>query len=429
MLSHGGIASVEEARRLAAGTALSGPAGGVAAAVALTRQGADENLITFDMGGTSTDIALVQSGKPILTGSRSVAEARIALPSLDIVTLGAGGGSIAHINRAGLLQVGPQSAGADPGPACYGAGGSTPTVTDANLALGLLDPNNFLGGRRPLNLQAATTALTELGTQLHLDPIQTAAGVRRLVNARMADGLRVATVRRGVDPRRFTLLAFGGAAGLHITEIAATIGIPSVIVPQQAAVLSAWGMLNTNLRTELMRSLSQAGPIDIQDFRRACIEMEREGRTRLAWFQGEIQVRHSADMRYGEQVYELNVPLDNPNITAEALAEAFHQTHEAAFTYALRDRPPVLVNARTSVTGILPTQPTITTQPEPATQSSRRIYLDTWHLVPVHRFASLTPNTKIQGPAIIESDTTTILLRPQDQAQLNPKGWLEITIS
>jgi len=431
MLSHGGVASVEDAARLAAGTALSGPAGGVGAAVALARSGAPDNLIAFDMGGTSTDIALVQNGEPGMTGARGVGAARIALTSLDIVTLGAGGGSIARRAPDGLLQVGPQSAGANPGPACYGAGGQAPTVTDANLVLGYLDPDKFLGGRRRLLVEAATAAVAALGASLGLDPVAAAAGIHRLVNARMADGIRVATVRRGVDPRRFALLSFGGAAGLHVSAVAAALGIGRVLVPMQAAVLSAWGMLNTNLRLELSSGLSQT---DAADPRLSWAEMEREGRARLEWFQGEIAVRRSADMRYGEQVSEIAVSLDGLNVEEadfrERLNEAFHQRHEALFTYALRDRTPVLVNARLSVTGLLPTPPAPAILPDPAAaMARRRVYLDQWRLVEVHPFAGLHSGDRLEGPAIIESDTTTVLLRAGDRARFDGRGWLDLEVA
>ena len=333
ILSHGGVASVAEAVRLAAGTALSGPAGGVAAAVALAREGVARDIIAFDMGGTSTDIALIRDGQPTLSDGKSVANARIALPSLDIVTLGAGGGSVGHLDRSGLLAVGPESAGADPGPACYGQGGIKPTVTDANLVLGYLDPDNFLGGRRRLDHAAAEAAVAGLATALGLGPAEAAAGIHRLVNTRMADGVRVATVRRGVDPRGHALLAFGGAAGLHVTSVAAELGIKRVVVPVAASVLSAWGMLNTDLRIELTRSHGQTGGIDIAALRTAFAEMEEEGRARLSWHRGEVAMRRSADMRYNEQVFEINVPLDSmawdsPDLAA-SLEAAFHQAHEA----------------------------------------------------------------------------------------------------
>jgi N-methylhydantoinase A len=399
----------------------------VAALVALARQGTGDDLIGLDMGGTSTDIALVKGGQPFLSAARGIGEARIALPSLDIVTLGAGGGSIGHQARSGLLQVGPQSAGAAPGPACYGAGGTQPTVTDANLLLGYLDPAAFLGGRRRLDSLAAEAALGRLGEALGLDALAAAAGIHRLVNARMADGLRVATVRRGVDPRRFGLLAFGGAAGLHVTAVAAALGMARVVVPVQAAVLSAWGMLNTDLRVEVMRSLSQGGAIDVAALREAVAEMLAEGGARLRWFGADLQTRLSADMRYGEQISEVAVPFTPEDLAApdaaERLADAFHARHEALFTYALRERAPVLVNARVSVIGALPA--TAARPRANAGSGRRRVFLDGWREVAVHGFAL---ERAISGPAIIESDTTTVLLRDGEVARYDSKGWLEIEI-
>jgi N-methylhydantoinase A len=435
ILSHGGVASVAEATRLAAGTALSGPAGGVAAAVALARHGLAPNIIGFDMGGTSTDIAVVRDGQPSLSGEKSVANARIALPSLDIVTLGAGGGSIGHLDRSGLLAVGPESAGAVPGPACYGQGGTAATVTDANLVLGYLDPANFLGGRHRLDIDAAIAVVTNLAAILGIPQAEAAAGIHRVVNSRMADGVRVATVRRGVDPRGYTLLAFGGAAGLHITAVAAELGITRVAVPLTAAVLSAWGMLNTDLRVELSRSQGQSGSLDTTGLQAAFTEMEREGRSRLAWFDGAVTLHRSADMRYGEQVFEIPVALDDIDwgspVLAAVLAERFHAAHERLYTYALRDQEVVLVNARLSVIGRLPpVEPAISGvashDVEPKTR--RAIYLSGWTDVPVFDFASLGAGQTIAGPAIVESDTTTVLLRQGDTARFDARGWLAVAI-
>jgi N-methylhydantoinase A len=432
---------VEEACRLAAGTALSGPAGGVAAAVALARDGVARNLITFDMGGTSTDIALVRDGQATLASGRAVGEARIALPGLDIVTLGAGGGSIAKPDRSGLLQVGPQSAGADPGPACYGQGGTEATVTDANLALGYLDPALFLGGRRRLDADAAARVIAALAEKLGIAPEAAAAGVHRLINTRMADGVRIATVRRGVDPRRHTLLAFGGAAGLHVSAVAAELGIAQVVVPLQASVLSAWGMLNTDLRVEMMQSQGQtpgskSGGIDIAGLAEAFGEMENEGRQRLGGFDGEVSIARSADMRYGEQVFEIAVPLDAMDWRAATLPQdieaAFHRAHEALYTYSLPDQDVVLVNARASVIGRLAPPPAnaATAAGDPAAAKIlRRVYLGGWMNVPVYAFALLADGQEITGPAIVESDDTTVLLRPGDRARYDARGWLGIEVA
>ena len=220
ILSHGGVAPAEEAIRVAAGTVLSGPAGGLAGARQVAKLTDIPDLITFDMGGTSSDISLVVNGQASLATDRVIANDRIALPSLDIITLGAGGGSIAKTDCGGLLQVGPESAGAVPGPVCYAQGGTQATVTDANVVLGYLDPNNFLGGHNRLDKSASEQVLQQLGEQLGIDTLHAAEGVHRVVNTHMAEGIRLATVRRGVDPRRFNLLGFGGAAGLHATGLA-----------------------------------------------------------------------------------------------------------------------------------------------------------------------------------------------------------------
>ena len=435
ILSHGGVASVPEAIRLAAGTALSGPAGGVAAAVALARAGVARDLIAFDMGGTSTDIALVRDGQPTLAGGKTVANARIALPGLDIVTLGAGGGSIGRVDRAGLLAVGPESAGADPGPACYGQGGTAATVTDANLVLGYLDPANFLGGRRRLDVAAATAAVQAVADRLGLSAEQAAFGIHRLVNTRMADGVRVATVRRGVDPRGYALLAFGGAAGLHVTAVAAELGIGRVVVPVAASVLSAWGMLNTDLRIELMRSQPQTGGIDVDALKAAFAAMEQEGRARLSWFDGQVSVSRSADMRYGEQVFEIAVFLDGmdwaaPDLSARIEA-AFHRAHQALYTYSLPDQDVVLVNARASVTGRLPAASVgaasgagVVARPK----GQRRVWIDGWVAVPVFDFATLAAKQEVAGPAVVASDTTTVLLRQGETGRFDGRGWLDISL-
>lgn len=430
ILSHGGVASVHEAIRLAAGTALSGPAGGVAAAVALARGGMGQNLIAFDMGGTSTDIALVRDGQPAMSDGKTVANARIALPSLDIVTLGAGGGSIGKLDRAGLLAVGPDSAGADPGPACYGQGGEAATVTDANLVLGYLDPGNFLGGRRTLDLSASQRVVAALGAQLAIGMAEAASGIHRLVNTRMADGVRVATVRRGVDPRGYTLLAFGGAAGLHVSAVAAELGIQRVVVPVAASVLSAWGMLNTDLRVELTRSHGQIKGIDTEALKASFAAMDNEGRARLSWFDGDVVVRRSADMRYGEQVFEIAVDLDSVDQdSTSALEEAFHQAHERLYTYALRDQDVVLVNARVAAIGRLPAAPQAAGRtPVAAAVKTRRVFLNGWAEIPVHDFAALAAGQQVAGPAIVESDTTTVLLRPGDTGRFDARGWLDIAI-
>ena len=263
MQSHGGVATIADSVRLAAGAVLSGPAGGIAGSRHAARLLGEGNLITFDMGGTSTDIALLENGEPHLTGDKAVGASKVALPSIDIHTLGAGGGSIARVDAGGILHVGPESAGAVPGPACYGRGGTAATVTDANLVLGLLDPAGFLGGRARLDPAAARAAVEARRAPARPRALMAAAeGIHRVVNTNMAEGIRLVSVRRGADPRRFALLSFGGAAGLHITEVARMLEIGRVVVPRVASVLSAWGMLATDLRYEFVRThVGEAGQV------------------------------------------------------------------------------------------------------------------------------------------------------------------------
>jgi N-methylhydantoinase A len=437
MQSHGGVAPIVEAARLAAGAVLSGPAGGVAGsrhAAGLLDAG---NLIPFDMGGTSTDISLIVEGEPSLAVDRKVSGHRIALNSLDIVSLGAGGGSIGRVDAGGILHVGPESAGADPGPACYGKGGTAPTVTDANLVLGYFDARHFLGGRSMLDGAAAESAVDGLARELKVSRIAAAEGIHRIVNTNMAEGIRLVSVRRGVDPRRFALLSFGGAAGLHVTDVARQLDLTRVIVPRVAAVLSAWGMLATDLRFEVARThIGDAGGLDGAATKRLFDEMAAEATGRLrASYDGPMKLQRSVDMRYGEQIFEINVALDGmdwgkPDPLPE-IVERFHRRHEELYTYAMRDQDAVLVNARVVAIGVLPDLPQEPRLPraEPAPpRGERRIYLGDWKTVPVYDFDRLAPEQKIAGPAIVESAMTTVLLRPQDRAQVTAHGWLDIAV-
>jgi N-methylhydantoinase A len=437
MQSHGGVMPVADAARLAAGAILSGPAGGIAGSQYCTRLLQEGNLISFDMGGTSTDISVLEGGEPLLTGDRAVSGLKVALPSIDIHTLGAGGGSVAHVDLGGILHVGPESAGADPGPACYGKGGMSATVTDANLVLGYLDPGNFLGGRTRLDTGAALAAVENIASQLGLTAMAAAEGIHRVVNTTMAEGIRLVSARRGVDLRRFTLLAFGGAAGLHITEVARMIEITRVVVPRVAAVLSAWGMLATDLRYELVRThVGEVQKVGSAELRRLFADLEADGSARLARaFSGPVSIRRSVDMRYGEQIFEVTVPLDGVDVTVpdliEQVTERFHRRHEELYTYSAPDQEVVLVNVRLAVVGELPLLPTEPLRESHGTTSPlghRRVYANTWLDVPVYDLDALRPGQPVEGPAIFESATTTILIRAADRALVTPHGWLDIQL-
>jgi len=436
MQSHGGVAGVADSVRLAAGAVLSGPAGGIAGSRHAARLLNHGDLITFDMGGTSTDIALLQDGEPQLTGDKTVGPSKVALPAIDIHTLGAGGGSIAYVDTGGILHVGPESAGAVPGPACYGRGGTAATVTDANVVLGFLDPANFLGGRARLDAQAADRAVAAVAKRLGTSTVAAAEGIQRVVNTNMAEGIRLVSVRRGADPRRFALLAFGGAAGLHITEVARMLEITRVVVPRVAAVLSAWGMLATDLRHELVLThVGDAQKVGGARLRKLFGDMEADGRRRLgADFTGRVQVRRAVDMRYGEQTFEITVPLEEVNVDAADLMDQvvtrFHRRHEELYTYSAPGQDVVLVNARVAVIGELPALPA--EKPAgggaDAQPKSRRVYIGRWLEAPVYDMERVRLGLEVKGPAIFESSTTTVVLRENERAAVTPLGWLDIRL-
>jgi N-methylhydantoinase A len=442
ILSNGGITSIEEASRLAAGTVLSGPAGGIAGTKACARLLGLDNVIPFDMGGTSTDISLVSNGEAVITSERGLGGERIAMRSFDILSIGAGGGSIARIDAGGAFDVGPESAGAFPGPVCYGRGGTNPTVTDANLLLGYLDAEHFLGGRSKLDLGVCEASIEPLSSVLGLATVDIAAGIFRLINVKMADGIRLMTLRRGVDPRNFTMLSFGGAAGIHATEVAREMEIPRVVVPTVASVLSAWGMLASDLRYELTRSyLANAADFSDTDLREAYATLEAEalGEAEFAKdFPGKIRVERSAAMRYGEQIYEVEVSLDGLDMTmtglTEALIERFHKRHEELYTYCSRGQEVVLVNIHAAIVGEVAHSGS--GQPLPPATSDvnlrrrKHIYTGgTWTEVPVYGLEDLAPGHEIAGPAVIEAETTTVILHAGDQTSVTPLGWLDIKVA
>ena len=310
-------------------------------------------------------------------------------------------------------------------------------MTDASVVLGYLDPENFLGGGSRLERKAAETVLAVLGERLGVDELRAAEGVHRVINTQMAEGIRLATVRKGVDPRRFGLLGFGGAAGLHVTELARMLSLGRVLVPRVASVLSAWGMLATELRSEAVHShIGETDRLEARSVRCLFRDMETAGRARMAaWFDGEIVTRKAAEMRYGEQIFEIEVPLEGIDLnTPDLLAQlklAFEKRHEELYTYSLKDQQPVLINARVATVGLLPVPPD---EPSAAGLASalprgeRDIYLGEWVKVPVYDFATLAAGQVIDGPAIVESDTTTALLRSGDRATTTEQRWLDVVI-
>jgi N-methylhydantoinase A len=439
ILSHGGIAPVEEAARLAAATVLSGPAGGISGCRRCAAMLGLADVVAFDMGGTSTDISLIADGRVSLSADGGLAGERIALRSLDISSIAAGGGSIASVDPGGSFRVGPESAGAAPGPAAYGQGGIAATVTDANIVLGYLDAKAFMGGKRALDVAAAEAAIDRLAGALQISRTEAAAGIFRLVNLKMADGIRLMTVRRGVDPRRFALLSFGGAAGLHAVELARELDISRIIVPTAASVLSAWGMLTSDLRYELSRTHFESGVrSSASEIREMFSELETRAVARLrCWFDGAISVERSAEMRYGEQIFEIDVPLggidfSSPSLIAD-IEDRFHRRHEELYTYASRDQDVVFVNARVAAVGAVsapdPEEAAATSKSPCVPRSRRKAFFGGWREVEVHALDDLRPGHRLNGPAIIEAETTTVLVNVGDVLSVNALGWLDISVA
>ncbi|SUZ94133.1 uncharacterized protein METZ01_LOCUS46987, partial [marine metagenome] len=442
MQSNGGVAPIEDSRRLAVRSILSGPAGGVSGAAAYGRLAGTSNIIAFDMGGTSTDISLIENGEPHLSTEKFEAGWKISVPMIDIHTMGAGGGSIASVGPGGIMQVGPESAGALPGPASYGKGGDRPTVTDANLALGYLDPGNFLGGSAKLDVSLAEKAVEEhVARPTGLSMIEAAEGISEVVSTSIAEGIRLMSVQRGVDPRRFTMMAFGGAAGLQAGKVARQLQVEKVIIPAAAAVLSAHGMLSTDLKYDYSRSHPAALlGMDLNSVENIVAGMESEGRGKLLGQgvpEANIEVTISADMRYLDQIYEVNVPIPDLSQNADTLlkqwAENFHRRYQELYSYSQSEQEIRLVTLRASVVGRLPKldPPPVDngTATDVKEKGRRNIYLGGWVEAPVYEIGGLSPGSSVVGPAILESDFTTVLVEAGDWATIDPHGGIELKVS
>ena len=354
MQSNGGSLRASQARREAVRTILSGPAAGVVGAARVARIASYEKIIAFDMGGTSTDVSLVE-GELRVTSEASIGGLPIRVPVIDIHTVGAGGGSLGYVDAGGAIRVGPQSAGAVPGPACYGQGGTQPTVTDANVVLSRLSPENFLGGEIKLDAQAANTALEELAGAAGLEASagltraqRAALGMIAIANAHMARAIRVISVERGHDPRDFALVSFGGAGSLHACELARSLGIRSVLIPPGASTLSAFGMLTADVVKDYVRTVMLPGGTTLSDLEQAIAPMLARGKTDLE-AEGvpseRVRIEPTLDIRYQGQSYELAVPL-----TAE-YADVFHHTHNRVYGHSEPQAAVEIVNLRVHAVG------------------------------------------------------------------------------
>jgi N-methylhydantoinase A len=342
MQSSGGVAPAEEAARAGAWSVLSGPAGGAVGAGLLARLSGDGNALGFDMGGTSCDVCVVEDGAVRRTDSRTIGGRPIQLPTVDVHTVGAGGGSIGWRDPGGALRVGPRSAGAQPGPACYGRGGTEPTVTDANLLLGNLAADSTLAGGVALDAEAAEQAVAALAAELGLDPLETAAGIVRVANQEMVRALRVVTVERGVDPRRFALLPFGGAGPMHAAAIAEELGIERLLCPHAGGVLSAFGLCASDRRRDTARTVMLSGTdLTAARIAAAVAELRESAGANLDDARAEVVY----GMRYAGQAFELDVPGAVDPDPADLIAR-FEETHESRYGHRDPESDVVLVDVR-----------------------------------------------------------------------------------
>jgi N-methylhydantoinase A len=414
MKSDGGLLSAQAVQHHAAHTALSGPAAGVIGALHVARLAGYEQIMTLDIGGTSTDVALCVGDVPLAT-HQQIDGLPLRLRMLDIETIGAGGGSLARVDVGGSLRVGPQSAGAYPGPVAYGRGGTTPTVTDANVVLGRIDPAAFLGGRMTLDVAAAQQALAALGAGIGHDAAAMAQGVIAVANAHISRALRRVSIERGYDPRGFTLVAFGGAGPLHACEVAAELDIPLVLIPPHPGVMCALGLLLADLRVDISQPvLELATPDTIARLRGQQVALVQQGRVALqreGVAEADMHFEVTLDMRYYGQAYELNVPL------AGGVARNFHRAHEQAYGYALPERPIEIVTMRLRAVGALPV-PTFEPQPvEPHTPDAAMID-------GVRRYdrAQLRPGARLIGPALVTQEDATTYLPPDWEGMVDGYG-------
>ncbi len=423
MQSSGGVTDLGTAAARPAGCVLSGPAAGVVGATYVAAQSGAIDLLTFDMGGTSTDVASVLGGQVIMTAASLVGGVPIMLPSVDVHSVSAGGGSIAWADSGGALRVGPTSAGADPGPACYDRGGTDPTVTDADLMLGYLPDGALFGGRVRLSRARAEAALAGLGERLGMSAHDVADGVVRVADAEMARALRVVSVQRGIDPRQLTVVAFGGAGGVHACALAEDLGCRRVLVPLAGGVLSALGLAIGELRRDYV--LPVIGRLDEAPLDPAFDAMAGRAHADLP---GAEHARY-ADCRYAGQSHELTVPVGSGDTSeggGQGLREAFARAHTRSYGYAHPDRDVEVVAARLVAT-VPADRPTLTAPPADRTArpSRRQVWLSgRWQGVPVVPRSLLGPGDGIGGPAVVEFAEATCLLREGWAGQVDGAGSL-----
>ncbi len=443
MQGNGGTVAASIVTEAAVNTVMSGPASGVIAAAYTGLASGEPNLVTYDMGGTSTDVALIQDGQPEISGELELEYAMpIHVPMVDVHTIGAGGGSLAYVDAAGMLRVGPESAGASPGPICYARGGTRPTITDANLVLGRLNPDKLLSVNQPVSLAYVRERLVgEVGARLGLTADETAAAILRIANDKMAGAVRMVSLARGHDPRDFALFAFGGAGPLHACALARELGIPKVLIPARPGLTNALGCTVANLRHDFVRTLNlpldQVGADEIE---RVFAEQIAHGHrliAREAVAVQRVEAIHRADMQFQGQSHILTVAVAHRGIGLGDLRAAFEAAYLRRFGVELAEIRPVLVNLHTAVVGVrkaVDLQAIAARSPRPTLQEAlveiRQVWFaeSGWTATPVYRRDWLPVDAAFDGPAIIEQLDCTSVIEPANRVGLDKLGNLRIAI-
>jgi N-methylhydantoinase A len=440
MQGNGGTVSAGKVPDHAVNTVMSGPASGVMAAAHTGALAGHPNLMTYDMGGTSCDVGLIRDSIPQVSSELELEYAMpIHVPMVDVHTIGAGGGSIARVDEAGLLQVGPESAGAVPGPICYGRGGTQPTITDANLALGRLNPKALLSVDHPVTLDDVRAAITEqIGAPLGLESDEAAAAILQIANTRMAGALRMVSLARGHDPRDFALFAFGGAGPLHAVALARELGIPKVLIPARPGITNAIGCVVADLRHDYVNTVNMpVDALDMDEVERLIADQIAEGRTTIE-SEGvaveELIFVHDVDMQFQGQSHILTVAIPGPAVSRDELRALFEKAYWERFAVELPEIRPVLVNLHTAVIGkrinadiSALAAAGVNGDPQPA--ATRQVWFQRgWIDTPIYRRDDIGVGARIDGPAIIEQMDTTTVIEPDCTAEADAMGNLVVRV-
>ncbi len=444
MQASGGAMSAATARDHAVNIVNSGPAGGAVAGAFIGKLLGDKQLMTVDMGGTSFDIGLIVGGVPRVSSEGKFEGYPVKIPAVDVHAIGAGGGSIAWIDKGGALKMGPQSAAADPGPACYGLGGELPVVTDANLVLGRLNADYFLGGEMKLYLDKARAAIEKhIARPMKMSVEDAAYGMIRVVNANMVKGMSGSSIEKGFDPREFTLVAFGGAGPLHACELAKEIGMRKVVIPLYPGALSAFGLVTSDIRHDYVQTIAKpAASVEPGDLTRAYAAMEEKARAQLREEkipESEIEIQWTADLRYAGQAYELNVPVSRSSKLTrkdiDATVAHFHALHQKVYEYSSTDEPVDVINVRLIGGGQvpdvkLPRRKRGSASPRGALKGKRPVYYAGrgYVNVPVYERDLLQPGNVVKGPCMIEEVISSTVVIPGAMAKVDVWGNVIISL-